>query len=280
MVNGLKGLDIGKRKQLLPLINLKDILCNHYKRSGKLSTRGCVAIKRGSGWIGVYNHSDSYPTGLVKDLWDYLHQDGVDLRQFAEELLKYDDWRNFLEGGICPYCGKVGQGQPHSIRGDVAYPSLVGEFRRYESADEMRRHFRELPAWQGRDEEIEREVQGALRIKRNVERTGFPDPQARYHEHGKLIDKITSEDADPLFIEWVYVIDPERRTITILTHQSDGKTSGAVSGDVRLRDDGFWDYGHCAYRHIVVCEISVDGDEPEWSLIEQSGDALSSADRG
>lgn len=241
-----------------------------------MSTRGCVAIKQGDGWVGVYNHSDSYPTGLGKDLWDYVHQDGVDLKQFAEQLLRYDDWRNFTEGGICPCCGKVGLGQPHSIGGNVAYPSLVGEYKRYESAEEMREYFQQLPAWQGRDDEIERMVQGELRIKENVERTGFPDPRARYHEHGKLTDKITSDDPNPLYIEWVYVIDPERLTMTVLSSKSDGKTGGDVSQDVRLRDDGFWDYGHCAYRHIPVCEISLDGDEPDWELIEQTGRALSS----
>jgi len=219
-----------------------------------MATRGCVAVKRGSGWIGVYNHWDSYPSGLGKDLWDYLHQDGVEVKDFAEAILRYDDWRNFIGGGI----------------------SLVGEHRRFESADEMRRYFRQLPAWQGRDDEIERMVQEELRIKRNVEQTGFPDPGAAFHEHGLLSDKITSDDPNPLFIEWVYVVDPEKRTITILTSMSDGITTGDVSQDTRLRDDGFWDYGHCAYRHIVVCEISLDGDEPNWELIWQMGDALAS----
>ena len=88
-----------------------------------MSTRGCVAIRRNDGgWIGVYNHSDSYPTGLGAEVWDHvqaLRKRGKTLRQFAEELLKYDDWQNYLNGGVCPYCGRRGQGQPHSISSNI-----------------------------------------------------------------------------------------------------------------------------------------------------------------
>jgi len=79
-----------------------------------MSTRGCVAIKQGGSWVGVYNHSDSYPTGLGKELWDYL-KEVKDLKRFADELLSYDDWRNFRSGGVCQYCGKVGKGQPYPL---------------------------------------------------------------------------------------------------------------------------------------------------------------------
>ncbi len=42
-----------------------------------MSTRGCIARppKRASqkiSWVGVYNHSDSYPTSLGKILWDLM----------------------------------------------------------------------------------------------------------------------------------------------------------------------------------------------------------------
>lgn len=41
-----------------------------------MSTRGAIAIARGDGWVGVYNHSDSYPTWLGPRIWRYLQEDG------------------------------------------------------------------------------------------------------------------------------------------------------------------------------------------------------------
>lgn len=229
-----------------------------------MSTRGCVAIGTEAKWTGVYNHYDSYPTGLGKELWDHLR--GKDLTKFAEEMLRYDDWRNYLNGGTCEYCGKKGQGQPHGISGVIC----VRE-ERFKTRREMREYFKSLPAWKGRDDEIKRMVETEWKIRRNIERTGYPDPKAKYHKHGDLTDKITSDNPDPLFIEWVYVVGPEKRTLTVLSNRSDGKTEGAFKKDgPTLRKDGYWDYGHCAFRHVKVAEISLDGREPDWEKIEKS----------
>lgn len=73
-----------------------------------MSTRGCVAIGTPKAWRGVYNHYDSYPTGLGKMLWDHIR--GKDLKDFAEKLLGYDDWESYLKGGICEWCGKILRG--------------------------------------------------------------------------------------------------------------------------------------------------------------------------
>ncbi|KXA90372.1 hypothetical protein AKJ61_00800 [candidate division MSBL1 archaeon SCGC-AAA259B11] len=62
-----------------------------------MSTRGCVAIKREDGWEGIYNHFDSYPTGLGADLWERLQE--VNLSEFAENLLNFTEWRDYLNGG-------------------------------------------------------------------------------------------------------------------------------------------------------------------------------------
>jgi len=66
-----------------------------------MSTRGCVAIGTPEHWQGVYNHWDSYPTYLGAKLWEHLHPNGQlrDLNAFAEDLLMYGDWREYLNRG-------------------------------------------------------------------------------------------------------------------------------------------------------------------------------------
>jgi len=196
-----------------------------------MSTRGCVAIKNksGKGWKGVYNHSDSYPTCLGRDVWKHLQSKDVDA--FAKELLTYDDWRDYLAEGICPYCGKKGLGQPHSISCGIY----------------------------------------------GCESGTYPDPEAKGHKHSGMERPylFTEKNADPLSIEWLYVIDPAKRTMKIFCNESDGKEYKLKGKDGKMyeerqRKDGFTQYFHCAYRHVEVCEASLDGLEPVWERIEAS----------
>lgn len=82
-----------------------------------MSTRGCVAVRReDGGWEGVYNHYDSYPEGLGKDVTEAVKLvPAPQLQNWCLELLKCDDWREFLNDGVCEYCGVKGKGQPHTI---------------------------------------------------------------------------------------------------------------------------------------------------------------------
>jgi hypothetical protein len=241
-----------------------------------LSTRGCVAVKTGTGWRGVYNHSDSYPTGLGKELWEHLK--GKDLKKFAEELLRFDDWRNYLAGGVCPYCGRRGLSQPHSIGGGISgrepggAASCFGDAR-FKTKREMREYYRGLPGWRGRNYEIEREIEHEWEIRRNIRRTGFPDPAVKYHKHGPLDPShqhIVSEDPDPLFIEWVYVVNPEKRELEVLAHQGIPSDGPVALKPVPSRE-GYFDYGHCKYRHVRIARFSLDGPEPDWEQIETLG---------
>lgn len=236
---------------------------NQGERGLTMGTRGAIAIRNGDGWVGVYNHWDSYPTGLGKELWDYLHQDGIELEQFARDLLGYDDWRNYRQGGICPYCGRTEKGQPHSISGLI----FARSDERFTSQDEMRAYYQSLPAWQGRDAEIEKAVRQEWQIRGNIERTGYPDPDARHHQHGDRSEKITSENADPLFIEWVYVIDPKSRILTVLAHR---RAEGTHTETNRRGEK--WQQAN--YVHYIVDTFPVDGHEPDWQELQDKARAI------
>lgn len=213
-----------------------------------MGTRGCVALKKESGWEGVYNHYDSYPTCLGSELWKRIQEEGIS--KFAGSLLNFTTWRGYLSNGECKYCGKKGLGQPHSIQGEImGFDSDVG-------------------------------INPSPEIKKNIRSTGYPDPKAEYHEHELDGDTsvesthITNENPDPLFIEWVYIIDPDEKTLKILTNR--GKTSdiGEPVDEPWLRDDGYWEYGHCAYRHARIALVSLDGSEPDWNLIQEIEKAI------
>jgi len=86
-----------------------------------LSTHGVVAVGTIANWRGVYNNSDSHPTSLGKGLRENLIGEiasGNALKDVGERILAFDDWNNYLNGGICPYCGKLAS-QPNSMSTDL-----------------------------------------------------------------------------------------------------------------------------------------------------------------
>lgn len=224
-----------------------------------MSTRGCVAVGNEKEYKGVYNHWDSYPSGLGKDVWDMIQERGI--REVAEGILQYGDWREYVNIGVCEYCGKK-VGQPHSI-------SIFGVGDR-DTKEKIEKYWRGMPWAAEKPDQVEDSIKGDLKMLDNIAKTGYPDPEAKRHSHGKgAKDQMTEKNADPLFIEWVYILDPERGTIIVLCHRSDDVTSGEIRGEPIVRKDGYTDYGHCAYRHIKLCELSVNGKEPEWDNITE-----------
>lgn len=147
-----------------------------------MGTRGVVAIKQGNSWRGVYNHFDSYPEGLGADLFEHLQS--KDLHQFAKDLMQFDDWRDYLNGGVCPYCGGVGLGQPHTISMAISEAAPPGSTK--------------FP-----DPERKYHMHSYDNKKRSEVRANCtPD----------------NEKKDALWWEWVYIVDSETRTIKILTN--------------------------------------------------------------
>ena len=143
-----------------------------------MGTRGVVAIKQGDSWRGVYNHFDSYPEGLGADLFKHLQ--GGDLHQFAKDLMRFDDWRDYLGGGVCPYCGGVGLGQPHTI--SMVMPNGGTKF-----PDPKRKYH--------------------MHSYNNEKRDGI-----------RANCTPNDEKNDALWWEWIYIVDPDTATIRILTN--------------------------------------------------------------
>jgi hypothetical protein len=236
-----------------------------------------VAVGTPKKWEGLYNHFDSYPSGLGAELYEHLTRQIVverkTLAEVCDNILKFDDWRNYLKGGVCEYCGKI-TGQAHTISGAICAHGSTEEFK---TRAEMAGFYRQLPAWAGREAEIERMVESEFAIRETRARTGYPDPDAKFHQHNSLADvsaeHITSAHSDPLFIEWAYVIDPKAEIIHVLAHQACPQTKLRKTeeelrkmGPVRLKG-GRFHYGHCVYKHVLVATLRLT-EKPDWEKIE------------
>jgi hypothetical protein len=69
-----------------------------------------------------------------------------------------------------------------------------------------------------------------------VMRDGVPD------------SRLTSDNPDSLFIEYVYILDPEPATMTVLAHRGQSRP-GPVKDTPERLPDGRVDYGHCVYGY-------------------------------
>jgi hypothetical protein len=86
---------------------------------------------------------------------------------------------------------------------------------------------------------------------------------------GQSDGKLTNKTADPLSIEWAYVISQSNMTLTIYAgKEKPGYIPGEIKQEPVYTDDGYWDHGHCAYRFEKVVTINLLGKEPNWKKIE------------
>jgi hypothetical protein len=86
-----------------------------------MSTSGIVAVGTLPEWRGIYSNSNSNPTYLGRNLREGFIEEiagGKSLREISETILSFDDWDNYQNGGVCPYCGKIAT-QPHSMTSDL-----------------------------------------------------------------------------------------------------------------------------------------------------------------
>jgi hypothetical protein len=156
-----------------------------------MSTRGSIAAGTLRHWRGVYNHFDSFPTGLGKDLYEHVTRrmlEGKTLAEIGSDILCFDDWRNYLKGGICEYCGKM-TGQAHSISGAILgkppgkYPDPKAKHHSHQSLE-------------------------------NVAQIQF-----------------TPQDLEDSDLEWVYILDPAAQCIHVLSLRERRKHVGDLRFD-------------------------------------------------
>lgn len=194
-----------------------------------MGTRGCVGVYiEGKQWRGVYNHYDSYPEGLGKEVFEHLQT--VDVKQFAKDILTFSDWREYRNGGVCEYCGKKGVGQPHSINGVI----------------------------------ITYRVVFSPEIQANIERTGYADPDVKYHGHSTDKATIHSKNAaqEALFIEYAYIVNPEKNTLDVYC-------SAPAKGTHTVKYQNGNTHESPNYQYKFVVELDIAGADPNWKQISE-----------
>jgi hypothetical protein len=190
-----------------------------------MGTRGAVAWITGKGtWRGLYNHWDSYPTVLGKEVFEKISELGME--KTLAELKKYGDWREVMTGGLCQFCGKKA-GQPHSYS--------VNSSPEYYNPTE----------------------------KANVERTGYPDPEAINHKHGSGKQDQFDPRKEPLYIEWVYLLNPANNSIEVWTFVKAAEKNPALVSTGKI--------GEAGYTHVKLAEWSMSH-APDYKRLEKGAD--------
>ena len=92
-----------------------------------LKIRGAISIKDMYGWEGVFKKETSQPSLFGNMLWDLLQKNYNRLGKWGKDLLKYGYWSDYMNEGLCPYCGKHGNGQPNNIKAELIVRLHLGE---------------------------------------------------------------------------------------------------------------------------------------------------------
>lgn len=209
-----------------------------------MGTRGSVAwLNKKGEFVGVYNHWDSYPTGLGHEVLMRVRDIGID--KVIKGLKGYGDWREYKAEGVCKYCGMVA-GQPHTISGIALYGDLPpkGIIKNNPTA--------ELAA-------------------KNINETGFPDPNVTDHQHGDSHESQFDPRTDPLFMEWFYLLDEKLKAVHVYTNHEVPK--GHV-GAVELEHSPGTYYGHIYVGKVYTQDLmnKTDDDIAKiCSVLEEEG---------
>jgi len=144
--------------------------------------RGSVAIRQDAPddemkWLGVFINDNSNPIKFGSQLWAELQDHWRCLDRLAGMILDCAYWDEYKNGGLCPFCGKHGVGQPHAVSGHIF--KLVKDNGEKSMAPD-------------------------------------PNATWHNHILPQPTIKSENFKTDGLWIEWVYVIDPKTYSLEIL----------------------------------------------------------------
>ncbi len=195
--------------------------------------RGAVAIKTdfGDTWIGVYINDGSNPFIFGSQIWSMLQENWQGLERWAKSLLECGYWEEFLNDGICPYCGKYGVGQPHLISGNV-----LNKYRGY-GPDSM---------------------------------APDPNCSGHTHLPAMPTLSSVNEERDGLWIEWAYVLDVKTYSLEIFRAVRAGGTVIVTQPSLIVNLPGL-KRKQPKYRYFPMGIFNLMGDEPDWNEIERKG---------
>jgi len=100
---------------------------NNYFQTIKPPVKGGVTIRNKKGFSGLYSEYKSEPTKLGLELWLILQENWKSLGRLAGQMLQYGYWEDYLNDGICLYCGKHDVGHCNSASGDLVVKMREGE---------------------------------------------------------------------------------------------------------------------------------------------------------
>lgn len=89
---------------------------------------------------------------------------------------------------------------------------------------------------------------------------------------GNESDHITPENADWLFMEWGYTIDPDARTMTVIVGCIETPITLTIHDQRPGAPSREWQTER--YTSAVVTTVSLDGQKPVWEAVERRGHKL------
>lgn len=70
-------------------------------------------------WSGVINPIETTPKDFGPILWEHLQDNFNSLDRFSRMLLSHNSWQEYIDDGLCPYCGKYDVGAPVNVLGNL-----------------------------------------------------------------------------------------------------------------------------------------------------------------
>ena len=200
-----------------------------------MSTRSCIAKPRPGGWEGVYLHSDGYPRGVGRIVWRLMAERyDFNAEAFWREII-FDN----LDGWSALHCFHPEWGNLNPKDWDGKLKIGVDDWSR-----------------------MNRESKPGEKVP-NIAPVSYKGDPGRGDPALKELP-FTELHGDPLYIEWVYIVDGIGLRIL----------KGAAC---KLSAPGAEVYDHgekFAYRHVETGYYEWNDGEPDWDAIQAKGKSL------